>query len=160
MEEVISCGLLMYHRTRDDVKVFLVHPGGPYFTKKDDGFWGIPKGLAEKDEEYLDAAKREFFEETGVTPGDKLIPLGTIMQNNNTKRVYGWAFECSSDKPIDITCNTFLMEWPPKSGRMQEFPEVDRGCFFGVREAYKKIHTPQAEFIDRLLNELGTDVKQ
>jgi predicted NUDIX family NTP pyrophosphohydrolase len=159
MEVVISCGLLMYCRTNDDVKVFLVHPGGPYFTKKDEGFWGIPKGLAEKDENLVDTAKREFLEETGVTPGDNLIPLGTIMQNNNTKKVYAWAFECSSAEPIDITCNTFSMEWPPKSGKMKEFPEVDRGCFFGIQEAYKKIHAPQAEFIDRLLSELGVNKK-
>jgi predicted NUDIX family NTP pyrophosphohydrolase len=154
MKEITSCGLLMYCNINNDIKVFLVHPGGPFFAKKDEGYWGIPKGLTEPDEELLNTAKREFFEETGITPGNTFIPLGTVLQNG-TKRVHCWAFECTSDAPIDITCNTFSMEWPPKSGKYQDFPEVDRGCFFGLDEAYKKIFAPQAEFINRLLDELG-----
>ncbi|MFO7447575.1 MAG: NUDIX domain-containing protein [Ignavibacteriaceae bacterium] len=153
MPEVISSGLLMYSLNNGKVKIFLVHPGGPFFTKKDDGYWGIPKGLVEKDEDLMIAAKREFEEETGIKPDGEFIPLGKIMQKGG-KRVYAWAFNCAINEPIGIICNTFSMEWPPKSGKYQNFPEVDRGAFFTVEEAEKKINSAQKEFIDRLLEYL------
>jgi predicted NUDIX family NTP pyrophosphohydrolase len=154
MAEIISCGLLMYCRQNNYLKVFLVHPGGPFFTKKDDGYWGIPKGLLEKGENPLDAARREFFEETGIAPGTGLIPLGEVVQKGG-KKVLAWAFECSSDDPVEITCNTFSLEWPPKSGKIQNFPEVDKGCFFEADEAKRKINSSQALFITRLVEYLN-----
>jgi len=154
MAEIISCGLLMYCR-KSPLKVFLVHPGGPFFTKKDEGYWGIPKGLTEDNEELLETAKREFLEETGITPGNDFVSLGDVIQKGG-KKVHAWAFECANDDPIEIECNTFSMEWPPKSGKIQSFPEVDKGCFFDIKEAKIKINSSQAEFINRLLNILGS----
>ncbi len=151
---VISAGLLMYHKSGNGLKLFLVHPGGPFFAKKDDGYWGIPKGLAEKDEEVLQTAIREFEEETGIKSKGDYIPLGITLQRNN-KIVHAWAFESDNSDQFDIECNTFEMEWPPSSGKKQKFPEVDRGEFFNVREARKKIYTAQQVFIDRLLEKLN-----
>jgi predicted NUDIX family NTP pyrophosphohydrolase len=149
MADLISAGLLMYCFKNNVLKIFLVHPGGPFFQKKDEGYWGIPKGLAGKDEDLLDAAKREFEEETGITPEGKFIPLDHVIQKSG-KKVYAWAFGAKDDSPIEITCNTFEIEWPPRSGKKQKFPEVDRGEFFSEKEARKKIISAQAEFIDRL----------
>ena len=146
----ISAGLLTFFKNNNEVKYFLVHPGGPFFSKKDLGYWGIPKGLTEGDEELLTAAKREFEEETGIKPGtEKFIPLGTIKQKNG-KTVHAWAFETKSDKPFELNCNTFEMDGPPKSGKKQHFPEVDRGGFFDEETARKKIYSAQMDFIDRL----------
>jgi len=150
---VYSAGLVMYNNTGDDLKIFLVHPGGPFFSKKDEGYWGIPKGLIETDEDHLNAAKREFEEETGIKPEGKFISLGTTKQSNN-KIVYAWAFETNKTGPIDITCNLFEMEWPPHSGKKQQFPEVDRGAFFSVNEARKKVYSAQEIFIDKLIEYL------
>ncbi len=147
---VHSAGLLMYNNSNGELKIFLVHPGGPFFTKKDDGYWGIPKGLVEKDEDYLQAAKREFEEETGIKPVGEFISLGTTTQTNN-KIVHAWAFESESSEQIEITCNTFEMEWPPNSGKKQQFPEVDKGEFFNINDARKKTYSAQHVFIDRLL---------
>ncbi len=149
MAELISAGLMMYTFTEKELKVFLVHPGGPFFVKKDEGYWGIPKGLPEKDEDLFDAAKREFEEETGIIPDGKFIPLDFIIQKSG-KKVYAWAYEVKDDSPIEITCNTFEMEWPPHSGRKQNFPEVDKGEFFSIENAMKKINPAQIEFISRL----------
>lgn len=153
---VNSAGLLMYHKSADGLKIFLVHPGGPFFTKKDDGFWGIPKGLAEENEDLLQTAIREFEEETGIKSKGKYISLGTTTQTNN-KIVHAWAFESGSAEQIEIKCNTFEMEWPPRSGNIMHFPEVDRGEFFNVEQARKKIYSAQQVFIDRLLEHLGTN---
>jgi len=149
---VNSAGLLMYHNG-DELKVFLVHPGGPFFINKDEGYWGIPKGLVEEDENLLQAAIREFEEETGIEPKGEYIPLGTIIQTNN-KIVHAWAFKSDSSSQIYIECNTFEMEWPPHSGKKQKFPEVDRGEFFNLPQARKKIYSAQQVFIDRLLEHL------
>ncbi len=149
MPRQTSAGLLMFSETQNGLKVFLVHPGGPFFAKKDDGYWGIPKGLVEKNEELLSAAKREFEEETGIKPSNELFSLGTVVQSNN-KEVHAWAFKCDSDDYIDITCNTFEMEWPPHSGKKQKFPEVDKGEFFTIAEAKSKMYSAQHPFLERL----------
>jgi predicted NUDIX family NTP pyrophosphohydrolase len=150
MNEKLSAGLLMFARNNGELKLFLVHPGGPFFTKKDEGYWSIPKGLPEEDEnDLLETAKREFEEETGIIPGGEFIPLGTIIQKNK-KVIHAWAFEIDKDDAIIIKCNTFDLEWPPKSGKLSSFPEVDRGEFFSVDEAKKKINSAQIELIDRL----------
>jgi len=149
MSELISAGLLMYTRKNNELKFFLVHPGGPFFKNKDNGYWSIPKGLSEEGEDLLAAAMREFEEETGIKPEGKFISLGTIKQKSG-KTVHAWAFECENDNPIEITCNTFEIEWPPKSGKIQKFPEADMGEFFSEDEAKKKINSAQIEFIERL----------
>lgn len=150
---VHSAGLLMFNKSGDDLKIFLVHPGGPFFVKKDEGFWGIPKGLVEDNEDYFEAAKREFEEETGIKPEGEFIPLGTTIQNNN-KIVHAWAFESANSEQIEITCNTFEMEWPPHSKIRRQFPEVDRGEFFNLSEAGRKIYSAQQIFIERLSDHL------
>ncbi len=119
----ISAGLLMYRRFQEDWQFFLVHPGGPYFEKKDAGWWMIPKGLAEAGEELLETAIREFREETGLTPEGPYLPLGSIKQKGG-KWVHAWAFEGAWQKEEGIRCNTFKVEWPYKSGRWQDYPEV------------------------------------
>lgn len=149
MAELISAGLMMYTFDEKVLKVFLVHPGGPFFIKKDDGYWGIPKGLAEKGEDLFEAAKREFEEETGIIPDGRFITLDFIIQKNG-KKVYAWAFQVKDDSPIEIKCNTFELEWPPHSGKKQNFPEVDKGEFFNLENAIKKINSAQIEFINRL----------
>lgn len=151
---LISAGLLMYHKSENEIKIFLVHPGGPFFAKKDDGYWGIPKGLVEKNEEILQTAIREFKEETGIKPQGEYIPLGTTTQKNN-KIVHAWAFESDNPEPANIVCNTFEMEWPPRSGKKQKFPEVDRGEFFNINNARRKAYYAQHVFIDRLLDHLN-----
>jgi predicted NUDIX family NTP pyrophosphohydrolase len=149
MTKNISAGLLMYSG-KNELKVFLVHPGGPYFMKKDDDYWGIPKGLTEEDEDHLQAAVREFEEETGIKPNGEFVPLGTIIQKGG-KVVYAWAFECPDDAPIKIISNTCEIEWPPRSGRKITIPEVDKGEFFTIKEAKVKMKKAQQEFLNRLL---------
>jgi predicted NUDIX family NTP pyrophosphohydrolase len=153
MAELISAGLMMYTFKDKKLEVFLVHPGGPFFVKKDEGYWGIPKGLVEKGEDLFETAKREFEEETGIIPEGKFIPLGFVTQKSG-KKVYGWAYEVPNHMPVEITCNTFEMEWPPHSGKKQNFPEVDRGEFFNIQNAMKKINASQIEFINRLKEHL------
>ena len=148
-----SAGLLMY-RTKDGVlQVLLAHPGGPYFVKKDDGAWSIPKGEPDTDEDLLVTAQREFEEETGVKPSGPLILLKPIQQKGG-KIVHAWAFEGDCD-PATVKSNTFTMEWPPKSGKQQEFPEIDRAEWFDLETARKKIKAAQEALID----ELATVVK-
>jgi predicted NUDIX family NTP pyrophosphohydrolase len=154
MASNISAGLLMYSRKKSKLKFFLVHPGGPFFVNKDLGYWGIPKGLTEGDEELLEAAKREFMEETGIKPEGKFIPLGQITQKSG-KTVHAWAFECEMDENVEINCNTFKMEWPPKSGKIKEFPEVDKGEFFTEEKAREKITSAQLPLIERLKENLN-----
>jgi len=144
-----SAGLLMHTKKDGTLKVFLVHPGGPFFKNKDDGFWGIPKGLIEKNEEYLQTAIREFKEETGITSDGEYLPLGSIKQKNG-KVVYAWAFETKNNEQAFISSNTFKLEWPPHSGKIQEFPEIDKAEFFTVEAAKKKINEAQIELISRL----------
>lgn len=148
-----SAGLLMY-RVRDGaVQVLLVHPGGPYWGKKDEGAWTIPKGEIDEDEAALDAALREFEEETGVRPGGPFIPLTPVKQKGG-KMVRAWAFRGDCD-PGRLRSNTFELEWPPGSGEMREFPEIDRAGFFVVEAARKKINPAQVALVDELVSKLG-----
>lgn len=138
---------------KNGYKFFLVHPGGPFFKNKDDGYWGIPKGLIEENEDHLNAAIREFEEETGVVPKGPYIELGTIVQKGG-KTVFGWAFETEDDTQFTINCNTCTIEWPPSSGKLITIPEVDRGEFFTFEQALIKINETQQAFIHRLLEHL------
>jgi predicted NUDIX family NTP pyrophosphohydrolase len=148
-----SAGLLMYRRRNSGVQVFLVHPGGPFWKNKDAGAWSIPKGEYEDYENPLDAAKREFEEEVGLKPQGQFIPLGETKQSGG-KIVYAWAFEgdCS---PETLRSNSFSMEWPPKSGREQQFPEVDRTDWFSFDEARQRVLQGQIVFLNRLAEHVG-----
>jgi predicted NUDIX family NTP pyrophosphohydrolase len=143
-----SVGLLMYRRRAGVLQVFLVHPGGPYWAKKDLGVWSIPKGEPGPDEDPLSAAQREFEEETGCRAEGRFIPLTPIKQAGG-KVVHAWAFEGECDAET-IRSNTFSMEWPPRSGRQQEFPEIDRGAWFDKEEAERKINEAQIDLIEEL----------
>ena len=145
----LSAGILLYRIRGGRHEVFLVHPGGPFWTKKDAGAWSLPKGEYLPPEDPLDAAKREFREETGFAPPDgDYAPLGELRQPGG-KVVTAWAAE--GDCPADaIESNVFSMEWPPKSGKMQQFPEVDRAAWFPLATARGKILPGQAAFLDRL----------
>ena len=145
----LSAGLLMYRRRAGHLEVLLAHPGGPFWTNKDEGAWTIPKGLVDEGEEHLATAKREFEEELGTTPNaDHYLDLGAVRQRAG-KTVVAWAFEGDLD-PATNQSNTFKAEWPPRSGRWQAFPEVDRAAFFSIEEARVKINPAQAEFLARL----------
>ncbi|MDA8099880.1 MAG: NUDIX domain-containing protein [Nitrospiraceae bacterium] len=143
-----SAGLLLYKRTSNELRVFLIHPGGPFFIKKDDGAWSIPKGLLEPGEDPLAAAQREFAEETGCRPEGQFLPLSPVQQKGG-KIVLAWAVEADCDAD-DIVSNTFDLEWPPHSGRIQQFPEADRAAWFSIEEAKKKIIPAQIAFLDEL----------
>ena len=144
-----SAGLLLYCRKDGRPLVFLVHPGGPYWANKDSGSWSIPKGEIEGDEEPLVTALREFREETGIEPQGPFLALGSVTQKAG-KVVHAWAFEGPylSDRPI--RSNTFTIEWPPGSGTLREFPEIDRAAFFDAETAKIKINPAQVAFIERL----------
>jgi predicted NUDIX family NTP pyrophosphohydrolase len=149
-----SAGILLYRVGDRGLEVLLVHPGGPFFARKDDGAWGIPKGLYEDDEEPLAAARREFAEELGSPcPDGPALDLGEIRQKNG-KRVTAWALEGDLDAET-ITSNTFTIEWPPRSGRRQEFPEIDRAGWFALDAARVKILAAQAPLLDRLAEQLA-----
>jgi predicted NUDIX family NTP pyrophosphohydrolase len=149
-----SAGILLYRVEDRSLEVLLVHPGGPFFARKDDGAWGIPKGLYEDDEEPLTAARREFAEELGSPcPDGPALDLGEIRQKNG-KRVTAWALEGDLDAET-ITSNTFTIEWPPRSGRRQEFPEIDRAGWFTLDAARVKILAAQAPLLDRLAQAVG-----
>lgn len=150
----VSAGLLMYRLKSGAHEVFLVHPGGPLFANKDEGVWSIPKGEIEEGEDFLNAAIREFAEETGIRPKGEFFSLGTIKQKGG-KTVHAWAFEGDRDEGEPIKSNTFKMEWPPHTGRKREFPEVDRGGFFAVEIAKQKINPAQVALIGRLQALLG-----
>jgi predicted NUDIX family NTP pyrophosphohydrolase len=143
-----SAGLLMYRRRRGVVEVFLVHPGGPFWQKKDAGSWSIPKGEYMPPEDPLNVAKREFQEETSFKAFGELIPL-TPRKQPSGKIISAWAFEGDCDAST-IKSNTFLMEWPPRSGRQQEFPEADRAGWFPISAAREKIIKGQLGFLDEL----------
>jgi predicted NUDIX family NTP pyrophosphohydrolase len=144
----ISAGILLFRRNTKKVEVLLAHLGGPFWAKKDLGAWSIPKGEIREGESPETTARREFEEELGTYPEGELIPLGEVRQKAG-KVVHAWALEGDLDI-AKIRSNTFQMEWPPRSGKMQEFPEIDRAEFFSLDEARKKINPAQAEFIDRL----------
>jgi predicted NUDIX family NTP pyrophosphohydrolase len=145
-----SAGILLYRNTNKVLEVFLVHPGGPFFKKKDEGSWSIPKGEFLDDEEALTAAKREFEEETGQSIDGDFVSLGSIKQKNG-KTVYAWAVEGNINHET-IFSNTCEVEWPPRSGKKITIPEIDRAAWFEVDEAKKKINPAQAELVDRLVN--------
>lgn len=149
-----SAGLLLYRRGPAGLEVFLVHPGGPFFRTKDEGAWTIPKGEIEQGEEPLAVACREFTEETGQTPeacarADARLPLGDIVQKGG-KQVSAWAFEGDWPAGVVLSSNTFSLEWPPRSGRRTDFPEVDRGEFFPLEVARRKINPAQVALLERL----------
>ncbi|MFF3937510.1 NUDIX domain-containing protein [Streptomyces phaeofaciens] len=149
MTQKRSAGLLLFRRTADGTQVLLGHMGGPYFAKKDAGAWTVPKGEYEPDEPAWDAARREFREELGLAPPDgEPIALGEVRQTNG-KIVTVWAIEADLD-PAAVEPGTFTMEWPPRSGRRQEFPELDRVAWYGLDRARAVIVTAQAAFLDRL----------
>ncbi|MGD0618686.1 MAG: NUDIX domain-containing protein [Bryobacteraceae bacterium] len=148
-----SAGLLMFRRRAGGVEVLLVHPGGPFWTKKDLGAWSIPKGEYREDEAPFAAALREFEEETGIAPKGEFIPLGELRQPGG-KLVTAWAFKGDCD-PAAISSNLFSMEWPKGSGRIQEFPEIDRGEWFTIDDARRKILKGQAGFLERVGGQLG-----
>jgi len=147
-----SAGLLLYRRKGGAVEVLLVHPGGPFFSKKDDGAWTIPKGVCEPGEDALAAARREFKEETGMAPAGEFIPLGKFRQSSS-KIVLAWAVEGEFDA-TKLASNMFSLEWPPRSGRVREFPEIDRAGWFSPAEARRKILKGQAPILDALLARL------
>lgn len=138
----------MYRLGAAGLEVLLVHPGGPYWKNKDHGAWTLPKGEVSDGEDPLAAARREFGEETGFPSGGPFLPLGELRQKGG-KRVTAWAFEGDCD-PAQVVSNTFELEWPPRSGRMQSFPEVDRARWFAPEDARRALLASQAPFIDRL----------
>jgi predicted NUDIX family NTP pyrophosphohydrolase len=143
-----SAGLLLYRR-RNGLEVLLVHPGGPLWARKDEGAWSIPKGEIDAGEDPLLAARREFEEETGVPVSGDFVPLTPVRQAGG-KLVYAWAVESDFD-PATLRSGTFTLEWPPRSGRQREFPEVDRAEWFTIDDAKRKINPAQVT----LLNQLG-----
>jgi predicted NUDIX family NTP pyrophosphohydrolase len=153
MIERVSAGLLMYRLRDGKVEVFLAHPGGPFFKHKDDGHWTIPKGELGPGEDLLKAAVREFTEEVGLEPSGEFVPLGSIRQKGG-KIVHAWAFRGNWETERKHHCNFFKMEWPPYSGNLQEFPEVDQVAFFTIPEALEKLKPTQHPFLDRLIQVL------
>ncbi len=158
-KKAASAGLLMFRGRGAELEVLLVHPGGPFFARKDAGIWTLPKGLLEANENALTAARREFTEETSFpTPAtagaldSAYIALGNITQKGG-KLVHAWAFEGDCD-PAQLVSNEFEMDWPPRSGRKQRFPEVDRGAWFDPPQASTKINPAQVPFLERLIESL------
>ena len=147
-----SAGLLVYRRTQGSVEVLLAHPGGPFFKSRDAGAWTIPKGLPEAGENLLTTARREFCEEMGVSVDGAFLELSPIQQKGG-KIVHAWAVECDLDL-TQFRSNTFTMQWPPGSGRIAEFPEVDRAEFFALDVAKKKINPAQVRLIEELERKL------
>ncbi len=143
-----SAGLLMYRRTSGRLEVLLIHPGGPLWAKKDLGAWSIPKGEYGESEDALEAAKREFVEETGFSYGKAFLPLGTLKQRSG-KIVSAWAFEGNCD-PGQLASNAFELEWPPRSGKLESFPEAERAAWFEIEEARRRIAEGQLKFLDEL----------
>jgi predicted NUDIX family NTP pyrophosphohydrolase len=149
-----SAGILLHRLRGEEVEVLLVHPGGPFWTRRDAGAWSIPKGEHEPDEEPLAAARREFQEELGTAPPDgPTVDLGEIRQKNG-KLVHGWALTGDLD-PAGIVSNTLELEWPPRSGRLIEIPEVDRAEWFTLEDARARINPAQVALLDRLAAALG-----
>ena len=143
-----SAGLLMFRRTTAGLEVLLGHPGGPYWATRDDGAWTIPKGGIQPGEAPLESALREFVEETGFQPCGPYVPLGQITQRSG-KVVHAWAFEGDCD-PARVSSIVTTTEWPPRSGRLIEIPEIDRVAFFSLADARRAVNVAQVELIDRL----------
>ena len=149
-----SAGILLYRFNRKQLEVMLVHPGGPFWAKKDNGAWSIPKGLVEEEEPLLNAAQREFEEETGASVQGDFIELGALKQPSK-KVVHAWALEQDLDT-TQIVSNTFELEWPKNSGIIKEYPEVDAAAWFAIGDARQKILKGQAKFLDLLLEKLAS----
>lgn len=152
-----SAGLLLFRRRGAGIEFFLVHPGGPFWAKKDEAAWSIPKGLYEKDESPLEAAKREFGEETGLSVDGDFVLLGDFRQPGG-KTVSAWLVESDCD-PAAVKSNLFSIEWPPRSGKTAQFPEIDRAGWFTPREAVAKLIRAQKPIIERALDRLGVVVQ-
>jgi predicted NUDIX family NTP pyrophosphohydrolase len=148
-----SAGILIYRRGTAGIEVFLVHPGGPYWARKDDGAWSVPKGECDAGEDGLSAARRELAEETGLRPDGDFLGLGSFKQSS-AKWVEVWAVEGDAD-PDRLESNTFAMEWPPRSGQLKPFPEVDRAGWFSLSEAAKKLVKGQVPILGALAVELS-----
>jgi predicted NUDIX family NTP pyrophosphohydrolase len=140
--------MLLFRRSSSGLEVFLAHPGGPFWSRRDAGAWTIPKGVVDQDEALIDAARREFNEETGITPQPPFLPLGSIRQKAG-KTVHAWAWEGNADADT-IVSNTMRTEWPRGSGKWLTFPEVDRCAWFDLDTAREKMNPAQAAFLDRL----------
>jgi predicted NUDIX family NTP pyrophosphohydrolase len=146
----------MFRKREGTLEVLLVHPGGPFFRNKENGAWTIPKGEVADGEELRDRARLELGEELGIEPpASDWIELGTVKQKGG-KTVHAWALEGDLPEDFVLNSNSFAMEWPPRSGRTQDFPEIDRGQFFGIEVAKEKINVAQIEFLDRLVALLKT----
>jgi predicted NUDIX family NTP pyrophosphohydrolase len=144
-----SAGLLMFRKRNGALEVLLVHPGGSFWRNKDEGAWTIPKGEVGDGEDFVARAKTEFQEELGFAPSGDLISLGSVKQKGG-KTVHAWAFEGDLPANFKLASNTFEMEWPPRSGRTQTFPEIDRAEFLSIEEAKRKINSAQIAFLERL----------
>jgi predicted NUDIX family NTP pyrophosphohydrolase len=149
-----SAGILLFRRKHSAIEVFLVHPGGPFWSKKDAGAWSLPKGEYLEEEDPLAAAKRELEEETSLSVDGEFLQLGELQQSSG-KRVTAWALEYDLD-PTQIKSNSFTLEWPPKSGLVREFPEVDAGAWFSLSAANDKLIPGQRPFLTRLSEKLAT----
>jgi predicted NUDIX family NTP pyrophosphohydrolase len=149
----VSAGLVMYRRKGAQLEVLLVHLGGPFWTNKDAGAWFIPKGEINPGEQELAAGQREFEEETGLKPIAPFYSLGSV-KHKSGKRVSAWAFEGDCDL-ASIRSNKFQMEWPPRSGKTREFPEIDRAAFYTNEAAREKMHPTEFEFLPRLMKLLS-----
>lgn len=150
-----SAGLLLYRKKDGQIEVLIAHMGGPFHAKKDAGHWSIPKGEHEEGENPKEVARREFKEELGKeVPDGKWEDLGEIVYKNG-KKVVAWVLEADLDV-TEIKSNMFEMEWPPRSGKMQEFPEIDRAAYFSLEQATEKLIPAQVEFLERLAEKLGT----
>lgn len=147
-----SAGLLLYRRRAGALEVLLVHPGGPFWARRDDGAWTVPKGEVDQDEDVLAAARREVEEETGARPSGPFIALAPLHQSGG-KIVHVWAVESEFD-PSSLQSNLFEMEWPPKSGTRRSFPEVDRAEWFDLATASRKILASQAPVLEHLVKQL------
>jgi len=152
----ISAGILLFRRRPVGAQVLLVHPGGPFWANKDDGAWSMPKGLTDEGEDALAAAKREFFEETGLKVEGDFVELGSHKQKSG-KIIAAWGHQGDFD-PRLLKSNSFSMEWPPRSGRTAEFPEVDRADWFALDEALTKVAKGQTAIIRALAEKLGVDL--
>ncbi len=150
----VSAGLLLYRVREGRLEVLLAHPGGPFFRNKDLGAWSIPKGEPNEGEALLEAAKREFREETGFSVDGEYLELGSVKQKGG-KLVHAWAIEGDCE-PSALVSNTFPLEWPPRSGKRVEFPELDRVEFFELEAARRKIKDVQVAFLDALEQRIGT----
>ena len=148
--KAVSSGLLLFRRTNGAFEVLLAHPGGPFWAKRDAGAWTIPKGIVDEGEDLLDAARREFQEETGITATGPFIPLGSIKQKAG-KTVHAWAWEGDADATM-VSSNVARSEWPRGSGQWISYPEVDRCGWFDIETARHKMIAAQAELLDRLVD--------